>query len=93
LTYDALDGPRAPAEPDAATRVVERADLWQRIASLPRQHRAVIVLRYYEALSDTEIAETLGCRAATVRAYMSRALATLRVDLTQPLTTSGGNRT
>jgi DNA-directed RNA polymerase specialized sigma24 family protein len=38
----------------------------------------VLVLRYYEDLSDTNIAEILGCTPATVRAYASRACAALR---------------
>src|SRR6266508_1905119 len=42
---------------------------------------AVLVLRIYEGLSDTEIAEVLGCRPGTVRGYASRALAALRVEL------------
>ena len=41
----------------------------------------MLVLRYYEALSDAEIAEVLGCAPGTVRGYASRALAALRVDL------------
>ncbi|MEU8136909.1 SigE family RNA polymerase sigma factor [Streptodolium elevatio] len=82
LTYDALDGPAAPAvRPDDA--YADRADLWQRLGTLPRRQRAVIVLRYYEDLSDAEIADVLGCGASTVRAYATRALATLRVDMTK----------
>jgi DNA-directed RNA polymerase specialized sigma24 family protein len=38
------------------------------------------VMRYYAGMSDTEIAEVLGCRAGTVRGYASRALAALRVE-------------
>jgi DNA-directed RNA polymerase specialized sigma24 family protein len=41
----------------------------------------VLVLRYYEGLTDAEIADVLGCRPGTVRGYASRALATLRVEL------------
>jgi hypothetical protein len=44
----------------------------------------VLVLRYYEGLSDPEIAEALGCRPGTVRGYACRALAALRVELTAP---------
>jgi RNA polymerase sigma-70 factor (sigma-E family) len=55
--------------------------LWQLLAVLPRQQRAVLVLRYYEGLGDDEIAEVLGCRVGTVRGYASRALATLRIEL------------
>src|SRR5262245_41851578 len=75
LTYEALDGPGAPALPDQTSRLGDREDLWQRLATLPRQQRAVIVLRYYEDLTDAEIAETLGCRPGTVRGYAARALA------------------
>ena len=39
------------------------------------------MLRYYEHLRDAEIAEVLGCSVGTVRGYISRALATLRLDL------------
>lgn len=83
LTYEALDGPEAPAVADPAYGVGERADLWQRLGTLPRRQRAVLVLRFYEDLSDAEIADALGCRPSTVRSYATRALATLRVGLTQ----------
>ena len=39
------------------------------------------MLRYYEDRSDAEIAELLGCRPGTVRAYASRALAALRIEM------------
>ena len=38
-------------------------------------------MRYYLDLSDAEIADQLGCSAATVRSHAARALATLRVDV------------
>jgi RNA polymerase sigma-70 factor (sigma-E family) len=66
---------------DLADEYAERADLLAEIRKLPRQHRAVLVLRYYEDRSDAEISGLLGCRPATVRAYISRALAALRVEL------------
>lgn len=78
LGQETLDGPQAPpaAQPPAADD-----ELWQLLGTLPRQQRAVIVLRYYEGLSDHEIADVLGCRTGTVRGYASRALSTLRVEL------------
>lgn len=57
--------------------------LWHLLGDLPRQQRAVLVLRYYEGLTDDEIAETLSCRPGTVRGYASRALATLRIEITE----------
>ncbi|WP_436774982.1 SigE family RNA polymerase sigma factor [Yinghuangia sp. YIM S09857] len=59
----------------------ERAAMMQRLGTLPRRQRAVVVLRYYEDLSDAQIAEILGCRESTVRAYAARALAALRVEM------------
>ncbi len=70
---------------DHASALVDRDDAWRRLASLPRQQRAVLVLRYYERLTDDEIAIVLGCSSGTVRGYASRALATLRLDIvTEP---------
>ncbi len=52
--------------------------LWDFVQSLPPRQRAVIVLRYYEELSEAEIAEVLGCSPGTVKSQASRALANLR---------------
>ena len=67
---------------DHAAVIADRFEVWQRLATLPRQQRAVLVLRYYERLTDPEIATMLGCSPGTVRGYASRALATLRLGLT-----------
>ncbi len=53
-------------------------DLWEALKSLPTKQRAVIVLRYYEDLSEADIARTLGCSVGTVKSQASRALARLR---------------
>jgi RNA polymerase sigma-70 factor (sigma-E family) len=65
---------------DHAHDVVETDAVWARLATLPRKQRAVLVLRYYEQLSDTEIASLLGCAQATVRSNASKALASLRLQ-------------
>jgi RNA polymerase sigma-70 factor (sigma-E family) len=67
--------------PDPATDHAERTAILAELARLPGKQRAVLVLRYYEALTDAEIAEVLGCTPGTVRGYASRGLAALRVDL------------
>lgn len=69
--------------PDFADHVADRAEVADRLSQLPARQRAVIVLRYYEGLSDVEIASVLGCRAGTVRGYAARALATLRLNISQ----------
>ncbi|QCB95108.1 SigE family RNA polymerase sigma factor [Cellulomonas shaoxiangyii] len=70
---------------DHADDVVHDDAMWQHLAALPPRQRAVLVLRYYEGLSDPEIATVLGTSSATVRSHASRALAALRqTDLTTP---------
>ena len=67
--------------PDHAGQYAERDALLAELRKLPRRQRAVLVLRYYQGLSDIEIAGVLGCTPGTVRGYASRALAALRVEL------------
>ena len=59
----------------------EQMALWPHVRQLPRQQRAVIVLRYFEDLSEAEIAETLGCSRGTVKSTAHRALKSLRAAL------------
>ncbi|MFC0003976.1 SigE family RNA polymerase sigma factor [Micromonospora siamensis] len=74
--------PEPPAEPDPHTRFDDREQLWRALGRLPRRQRAVLVLRYFEDLSEAEIADTLGCSPGTVKSQASKALAKLRLDET-----------
>ncbi len=56
----------------------QRAALWEFVQTLPRRQRAVVVLRYYEDLSEAETAELLGISVGTVKSQASRALAAMR---------------
>ena len=69
-----------PAAVGFADQYADRAELVIELNKLPKRQKAVVVLRYYEGLTDTDIAELLGCGMSTVRSHMSRALATLRIE-------------
>lgn len=69
---------RAPALLDRAPSAPGPDHMVDAIALLPHRQRAVIVLRYYEDMSEAEIAGALGCRPGTVKSLASRGLAELR---------------
>ena len=76
---------------DHAQRSADRDEVWQTLATLPKQQRAAVVLRYYEDRPDQEIADILGCSVSAARAYISKALATLRARVGNQLG-AGGRR-
>jgi RNA polymerase sigma-70 factor (sigma-E family) len=73
----------APPEPRPAPTAgpEDRMVLWPHVASLAPRQRAVIVLRYYEQLSEREIAEALGCSTGNVKSTAHRALQALRAAI------------
>jgi RNA polymerase sigma-70 factor (sigma-E family) len=81
--------PETPlADHDAAVpghddQLADRDRLMRALAQLPPRQRAVIVLRYFEDLSEVQIAAALKCSTGTVKSHASRGLATLR-SLLQP---------
>jgi RNA polymerase sigma-70 factor (sigma-E family) len=75
---DVVEAP-APAGMDRG----EAIDLWNQVQSLPRQQRAVVVLRFYEDLSEAQTAEVLGCSVGTVKSHTSRALGALRTRMSE----------
>lgn len=56
----------------------ERDAMWSALARLGARQRAVLVLRYYERLSEAEIAAVLRCSPGTVKSQSSKGLARLR---------------
>ena len=64
--------------------VDDRDTVLRAMATLPARQRAVLVLRYYEDLSEAAIADTLGCSTGTVKSTASRGLRALRARLTDP---------
>jgi RNA polymerase sigma-70 factor (sigma-E family) len=81
--YDELTaGRRDPAPaPDPATEVVLRDAVWRALDTLPPRTRAVLVLRYFEDLTEAQTAGTLGCSVGAVKSQASRGLSRLRARL------------
>jgi RNA polymerase sigma-70 factor (sigma-E family) len=70
-----LPEPDAP-DPHAVTEV--RVGLAAALRELPKQQRAVLMLRYHADLTEAATAQALGLNIGTVKRYAARALATLR---------------
>lgn len=66
--------------PDPAESRALHDALWQAILRLPARQRAMIVLRFYEDLTEVRTAEILGVSVGTVKSAVSRALDKLRRD-------------
>jgi RNA polymerase sigma-70 factor (sigma-E family) len=62
------------------TGVEVRRDVLAALARLPRGQRAVIVLRYFDDLTEQQAANALGCSVGTVKSQTSRAIAALRTS-------------
>jgi RNA polymerase sigma-70 factor (sigma-E family) len=65
---------------DSSQQIAQRDELWRALASLPKRQRAVVVLRYWEDLSEAQTAELMGCSVGTVRSQAHKALSKLRVS-------------
>jgi RNA polymerase sigma-70 factor (sigma-E family) len=75
-----------PAD-DPVGALVERAELLDALAQLPRQQRAALALRYFNDLTEVQAASVLGCSQGSVKSSTSRGLARLRAAL-QPIPSS-----
>jgi RNA polymerase sigma-70 factor (sigma-E family) len=75
------DPPERQAAGDDFAAATERAVLLRGLADLPNRTRAVLVLRFWEDLSEAATAELLGCSVGTVKSQASRGLARLRAVL------------
>ena len=64
--------------PDPATKIAERDYLLRALATLPPRQRTVLVLRFFDDLSEAEIGQMLGCNLGTVKSHVARGLARLR---------------
>lgn len=66
------------SRPDAAATIAARDELLGVLHRLPARMRAVLVLRYWEDLSEVETAQVLGCSVGSVKSQAARGLARMR---------------
>lgn len=76
---------RLGSERPASTDHDEQLSVHRALASLPREQRELVVLRYLLGFTSAEVAEMTGLRPDNVRKICSRALAVLRVELDTPM--------
>ncbi|KAB1913471.1 SigE family RNA polymerase sigma factor [Micromonospora sp. AMSO31t] len=74
----ALTGAAEAVQPDPSGGIDVRLAMRAALRLLPPAQRTVLVLRYYEDLTETQVAEALGCTVGTVRSRTHRAVTRLR---------------
>jgi RNA polymerase sigma-70 factor (sigma-E family) len=77
--YPTDDMPDQPADDPSGEHELE--DVVQRaLDRLPRQMRAAVMLRYYDDMTEPQVAAALGVTVGTVKSTVARAVAKLRED-------------
>jgi RNA polymerase sigma-70 factor (sigma-E family) len=82
------------ADTSATDRVITRDSLTRALLTLPPKTRAMLALRFYDDLTEGEVAEIIGCSVGNVKSTVSRALSRLRAEglLDDVRDRSGGDR-
>jgi RNA polymerase sigma-70 factor (sigma-E family) len=81
--------PDGPTGADEFASVDLRDAVGRALSGLGRRQRAVLVLRYFDDLSEAQVAAAMGCSIGTVKSQSAKALAKLRATLA-PTPISGG---
>lgn len=68
------------ATADHVSRVDKRDEVWRALGRLPRRQRTVLVLRYFEDMTEAQIADAMSISAGTVKSQAKKALEKLRLD-------------
>jgi RNA polymerase sigma-70 factor (ECF subfamily) len=79
---DATDALPEPGVADGSSKHADRDAVWRALLATPPRQRAVLVLRFYEDMTESEIAACLNVTVGTVRSQTAKGLARLR-QLTQ----------
>jgi RNA polymerase sigma-70 factor (sigma-E family) len=72
--------PEMPDPADTYAAADLRQSLQRALAALGARQRAVVVLRFFDDLTETQVADTMGCSVGTVKSQSAKALARLRAD-------------
>jgi RNA polymerase sigma factor (sigma-70 family) len=72
--------PDRASDRDEEREVAESVAVLMALKQLPPHQRAVVVLRYFDDLTEQAAAHALGCSVGTVKSQHARALRTLRAD-------------
>jgi RNA polymerase sigma-70 factor (sigma-E family) len=83
-TQEIVDLPAHDVAAPPGSDLADRDRLTRALATLPPRMRAVLVLRYWEDLSEAATADALGCSVDTVKTQTTRGLARLRAHLDEP---------
>jgi RNA polymerase sigma-70 factor (sigma-E family) len=78
LTLAVGDSPERTRLPDTTAEIDDRRLLMNALMSLPPHQRAVVVLRYFDDLTESQAAAVLGCSVGAVKSQSSRAVSRLR---------------
>jgi RNA polymerase sigma-70 factor (sigma-E family) len=81
LEREHIEAARPAVHQDNTSLAMEREAMWSALGRLTQRQRAAIVLRFYEDLSELQVADILQCRPGTVKSLVSRGLETLRDDV------------
>lgn len=72
---------RIRQEPPVALGEPELDETWAVVRTLPERYRVVLALRFYEDMSEQQIADAMGVRPGTVKSLIHRGLDRLRKEL------------
>jgi RNA polymerase sigma factor (sigma-70 family) len=67
-----------PARQGPEQQVVDEDRVVRALRTLPPRMRAVLVLRYFDDMTEADVAKALRCSTGTVKSQTSRGLARLR---------------
>lgn len=74
--------PGAIENPDTITAAEQRAVLLRALMTLPERDRLILACRWFEEMTEKEIAVALDLKPGTVKSRLSRAMERLREQLT-----------